>query len=234
MESEVRLLEAHEGARIGCKFAFALTVQDLYQSIKTKLLSGNDGSCIKAATDDVIVVLKADVTDEKALYHKVREVCTHLNKGALQIGLSFTNDKAQILLPKDWHPIPDLLPPGVVVRSNTFADLAFRGMEVVGTAVGSSDFCQAFVSKTLSRMLTESKSLLQLHPQCATKLLKDCVCAAPAYLAQVCHPDITKEQLSKFDDRVWKLWVQVLGRTWVLPSIYGEGSYESISTISFE
>jgi len=69
MESEVRLLKAREGARIGCKlssFAFALTVQDLYQSIKTELLRGDDGSCIKAATDDVIVVLKADATDEKA------------------------------------------------------------------------------------------------------------------------------------------------------------------------
>ena len=52
---------------------------------------------------------------------------------------------------------------------------------------------------------------MKLHPQCATKLLKDCVCAAPAYLAQVCHPSITKEHLLHFDDRVWELWLQILG-----------------------
>src|SRR5688572_23646403 len=45
-----------------------------------------------------------------------------------------------------------------------------------------------------------SEALAQLHPQCATKLLKDCVCTAPAYLAQVCHPSITKA-----------LWLQILG-----------------------
>ncbi len=60
-------------------------------------------------------------------------------------------------------------------------------------------------------MLRESETLASLHPQCATKLLKDCVCAAPAYLAQVCHPSITKEHLTYFDDRVWELWLQILG-----------------------
>ena len=40
MDSEVRLLKAHEGARIGCKlssFGFALTVQDLYETIAKRL-----------------------------------------------------------------------------------------------------------------------------------------------------------------------------------------------------
>ena len=50
-----------------------------------------------------------------------------------------------------------------------------------------------------------------MHPQCATKLLKDCVCAAPAYLAQACHPSITKEHLLHFDDCVWELWLKILG-----------------------
>jgi hypothetical protein len=175
MESEVRLLKANEGARIGCKlssFAFALTVQDLYESIKTSLLTSNDGSCIKAATDDVIVVLRADPADEKALYRKVNETCIHLEKGAAQVGLSFTNDKAQLLLPKDWHPIASLLPAELVIRSNTFADPKLRGLEIVGTAVGSPDYCEAFVSKTLNRMLVESESLLQLPPQCATQGLR--------------------------------------------------------------
>ena len=84
-------------------------------------------------------------------------------------------------------------------------------MEIVGAPVGAPEFCTAFVEKTLKRMLRESETLVKLHPECATKILKDCVCAAPAYLAQVCHPSITKEHLLHFDDRVWDLWLQILG-----------------------
>ena len=101
--------------------------------------------------------------------------------------------------------------PGLVLRSNTFADPSLQGMEIVGAPVGSVDFCSGFVAKTLKDMLSASQSLLQLHPQCATKLLKDCVCAAPAYLAQVCHPSITKEHLLRFDDNIWNLWLNILG-----------------------
>jgi hypothetical protein len=71
VEDEVKLLESHEGARIGCKlssFAFALTVQDLYQDISAMLSRRRDGSCIKAATDDVLIILKADRSNERALY----------------------------------------------------------------------------------------------------------------------------------------------------------------------
>jgi hypothetical protein len=50
-----------------------------------------------------------------------------------------------------------------------------------------------------------------LHPQCATKLLKECVCAAPAYLAQVCHPNFTKEFFEVFDEKVWQIFLEVLG-----------------------
>ena len=60
-------------------------------------------------------------------------------------------------------------------------------------------------------MLRESESLIQLHPQCATKLIRDCVCAAPSYISQVCHPSVTKEHLLHFDDCVWELWLKVLG-----------------------
>ena len=59
MKGEIKLLTASEGARIGCKlssFAFALTVQDLYESVRSTASRAGGGSCIKAATDDVIVV----------------------------------------------------------------------------------------------------------------------------------------------------------------------------------
>ncbi len=216
MESEIRLLTANEGARIGCKlssFAFALTVQDFYENIRARTLQARDGSCIKAATDDIVVVLKADAADEKALYSKVKEVLTVLHTDSQKVGLSFANDKAQFLLPKGWTPIPDLLPAGVSVFSTTSADPKLQGMEIVGAPVGSDAFCRLFVEKTLDRMLRESEALVKLHPQCATKLLKDCVCAAPAYLAQVCHPSISKQHLQKFDDHVWKLWLSILGGT---------------------
>ena len=110
IEGEIRLLTASEGARIGCKlssFAFALTVQDFYENIRAKALQLKDGSCIKAATDDIVVVLKADASDEKALYSKAKEVLSVLHKGSQAVGLSFANDKAQFLLPMGWVPVPD-------------------------------------------------------------------------------------------------------------------------------
>ena len=214
LESEVRLLCAGEGARIGCKlssFAFALTVKDLYARIRSSASRAGGGSCIKAAIDDIVVALKPAPEDEKLLYYHVNEICTILDKESPKVGLSFSNDKAQILLPKNWIPKPELLPPGILILSNTAEDPKLRGMEIVGAPVGAPEFCSTFVSKTLTRMLQESESLVNLHPQCATKLLKDCVCAAPAYLAQVCHPSITKQHLTYFDDRVWELWLQILG-----------------------
>ena len=86
-----------------------------------------------------------------------------------------------------------------------------RGMEIVGAPVGAPAFCEDFVKRTLEFMLRQSEELLKLHPQCATKILKDCVSAAPAYLAQVCHPAVTKEYMGNFDKRVWDLWVNVIG-----------------------
>ncbi len=82
MESEIRLLPEGEGARIGCKLsscAFALTVQDVYENIRARTLQVKDGSCIKAATDDIEVPLEANASDEKALYSKVKEVSTVLH-----------------------------------------------------------------------------------------------------------------------------------------------------------
>jgi len=57
MDGDVQLLEASEGARMGCKlssFAFALTVQDVYEDIDSAL--GKDGSCMKAATDCILML----------------------------------------------------------------------------------------------------------------------------------------------------------------------------------
>jgi hypothetical protein len=211
----VRLLHAAEGARIGCKlssFAFALTVQDMYESISGVIARFKDGSCIKTATDDVVVVLRAN--EEKELSAKVNTVCKLLVEGGAKVGLSFSNDKALLLLPKDMSlSCADIFPPGIALRSNTFEESKLRGIEIVGAPIGSPDFCAAFVRKTLAKMLHQSESLLKLHPQSATKLLRDCVSLAPSYLAQVCHPNLTKDHLVKFDDSVWNLWLRVIGGT---------------------
>jgi hypothetical protein len=130
MENGVKLLSATEGARIGCKlssFAFALTVQDLYESIKRSFLRARDGSCIKAVTDDVIIVLEADPSNQEALYAKVNDICADLKTGGAKVGLSFSNDKALLLLPKDWAPKPYPLLPDVALRSNMFENKSFKG-----------------------------------------------------------------------------------------------------------
>jgi hypothetical protein len=54
-----------------------------------------NGSCIKAATDDVIAVLK--VSTEEELCASVRNICGLMNDGAADVGLSFANHKALLL-----------------------------------------------------------------------------------------------------------------------------------------
>src|SRR3954471_9170985 len=98
-------------------------------------------------------------------------------KGAAEVGLSFDNHKALLLFPKNLAPTrPDLLPSSIGLRSNTFEDIKLRGMEVVGAPIGAAEFCSAFVNTTLDNMLQHSESLLKLHPQSASKFLRD-VCA---------------------------------------------------------
>src|SRR5436190_23372786 len=80
LNSDVRLVKSAEGARIGCRlgsFAFALTVQDLYETIQHALdesgIEGpaGDGSFIKAATDDCLITLRASPDDKPGVYHCV-------------------------------------------------------------------------------------------------------------------------------------------------------------------
>ena len=105
LEGEVLLLEAHDGARMG-SFGFGLTVQDPYEDVAASVARLANGSCIKTATDDVLVPIKVNRGDEKVLYSKVAEVRSILQKRGGDIGISFQNDKGQLLLPKDWEP-PD-------------------------------------------------------------------------------------------------------------------------------
>jgi hypothetical protein len=84
----------------------------------------------------------------------VREIHTLLNSEAQKVGLSFANDKNQILLPKDWEtPQAGFLPQGVKVLSNTFEDITKQGIEVVGSPVGSPGFCRWYIKKTISDYL---------------------------------------------------------------------------------
>ena len=87
-----------------------------------------DGSCIKAATDDIVIFLKAHPDREAELHAKITKVLEIVNEGARKVGLTFANDKAQVLMPKDWVPTGGVsLPAGLTVRSNTFADSSLRG-----------------------------------------------------------------------------------------------------------
>ena len=65
------------------------------------------------------MVLKADEKEEKLLYHQINQVLEVLDTESQKVGLSFINDKAQVLLPQNLVPKPELLPPGVVILSNT-------------------------------------------------------------------------------------------------------------------
>ena len=128
-----------------------------------------------------------------------------------RVGLSFDNDKAQLLIPKGWDLPENEALPGLQIRSDTLPEIRLQGIEIVGSPIGSSYFREQFVKDTLRDTLKKSADLTLLHAQSATKLLLNCVVPAPCYIAQVCHPDITKEPLTDFDDHIWKLWTQILG-----------------------
>lgn len=114
------------------------------------------------------------------------------------------------LLPQGWH-LDDVDLPGLRVVCDTDAAVDRQGIEVVGIPLGSTRFCTAFVNETLDSMVRNCESLTQLHPQCATKLLRESVCTAPSYIAQVCPPSVTGAALKDFDDRIWNVWLRILG-----------------------
>ena len=217
----IKVVKIEEGCRMGCKlssFGFSLTVQDAYLNVKeqlerTALDKSTDHSFLKAATDDVIIVIKSDPANPAALYKRVRGLCTKLNLEAERVGLSFDNDKAQLLLPQGWSAPADplALPTRLDVKFDTAAEVRGQGMEIVGSPIGSELFCKNFIRTTLKSMVQHNKDLAQVHPQAASKLLLKCVSTAPGYLTQVCHPSMTKEPLKVFDKELWKLWTCILG-----------------------
>ena len=103
----VKVINIEEGCRMGCKlssFGFAITTQDTYESVEEhiKLTGTPEKSFIKAATDDVIMVIKADEVHKEAFYKRVRGLCQKLDIEADKVGLTFNNYKAQLLLPSGW------------------------------------------------------------------------------------------------------------------------------------
>ena len=113
-----------------------------------------------------------------------------------------------------------MVPPGLRVLSNRFEDVASQGMEVVGSPVGSMDFQQRFVDSTLEGYLTSRLDLLKLHPQCAVRLLLQCVSACPTFVSQVVHPDVTKGPLTTsttvFGPYSWGSWEILVGISWTV------------------
>jgi hypothetical protein len=219
----VKVVKIEEGCRMGCKlssFGFDLTVHDAYLGVKEQLErtatdKSTDHSFLKAATDDVLIAIKADPANPMSLYKRVRGLCIKLDFEAERVGLSFENDKATLLLPPGWAPPDDrtqLPPPGLLeIRSDTIEDVHSQGMEVVGCPIGSVRYCKNFVQNNLKSMLRNTDDLVQIHPQAASKIILNCVAPAPAYLSQVCHPQVTNKSLFRFDQALWRLWVSMLG-----------------------
>jgi len=223
LDNAVRLVRAQEGARMGCKlssFAFGLTTQDHYEATYSFLTHGgreSDGSCMKAATDDVVVIVKATkilANSEEIFYRRIGKIRTVLNSAEEKLGLTFLTDKEELLLPRDWTLREEFLPAGLrkeSVRSNTFEDTKLQGMEIVGAPVGSVAFCKKYVKNAVKKIIAESNTLADLHPQCATKLLKECICAQSAFLNQVCHPNTTIRAMTALDEHVWSLMQKIVG-----------------------
>ena len=111
------------------------------------------------------------------LYSRIRAIDTTLGNEAAKVGLSFENDKAQLLFPKGWLPPEDrsLLPHSLDFRSDVLEDITKQGMEVVGCPVGSKAFCTSFVRKKTTTIMTQAKDLTLLNPQVAKRLLLKCV-----------------------------------------------------------
>jgi len=216
----VKCVKIQEGCRMGCalsSFGFDLPVQDPYLAIKEQLehtaADKTDYSFIKSAkTDDVLLVLKADPANPNALYSRIRGLDKKLDMEATKVGLSFRNDKGQVLLPPGWAPPDDtsLLTP-LDIRSDVIEDVHKQGMEIVGCPVGSPAFCKNFVRRTLTSIIDHTDNLTLLHPQAASKLLMKCVAPAPGYLSQTCHASVTNQHFKRFDKAIWDLWVSILG-----------------------
>jgi len=155
----------------GVSFGFDLTVQDVYLGIKEQLEhtasdKSTDHSFVKAATDDVIIVVKADPSNPTALYKRIRGLCVKLDLEAQKVGLSFENDKSMLLLPPGWAPPDDrsLLPTLLEVRSDTIDDINKQGMEIVGCAIGSAKYCEN-LNRCTHRPLQNCFSTAWLQPQ---------------------------------------------------------------------
>jgi hypothetical protein len=220
---DVQVVTIEDGCRMGCKlssFGFDLTVHDAYLGVQeqlehTALDKTTDHSFVKGATDDVVIVIKADPANPTDLYKRVRALSLKLDLEAEKVGLSFENEKSTLLLPSGWPPPEDrkLLPALLDIRSDVLEDVHKQGMEIVGCPIGSARFCKNFVEKTLNSMLKDKDDLAQLHPQAASKLLLKCVAPAPAYIAQTCHYFVTRSIFARFDRAIWKTWVNILGGT---------------------
>ena len=50
----------------------------------------------------MVIAIKAQKSKPEALYRRVRGVCAKLEMEAKEIGLTFDNDKKQLLLPPGW------------------------------------------------------------------------------------------------------------------------------------
>jgi hypothetical protein len=181
----VKVVKIEEGCRMGCRlssFGFDVTVHDAYLGLKEQLErtttdKSNDHSFVKGATDDVVIAIKADPTNPTTFYKRVRSLCVKLDWEAEKVGLSFENDKGTLLLPPGWPPPDDRtqLSAMLDVRSDVSADVHAQGMEIVGCPVGSERFCKNFVKNNLKAMLKNTDELTQLHPQAASKIVRECL-----------------------------------------------------------
>jgi hypothetical protein len=76
------------------------------------------------------------------------------------------------------------------------------GAKHLGCPVGSVEFQKEFVAAKVVSMMPSRAAMRLLRPTTAWCLLSLCVNRRPAYLASVCHPDVTMAALKDFDHAV--------------------------------
>jgi len=224
----LRVAWNEEGTRIGCKFGswgFGITIQDLYEEVQRILDSSSvlpdgspDHSFIKAATDDAVVLIRADPDKRDALFERVTLVNGVMKKEAELIGLQYPSvpdtAKSVLLLPRGWEPPAEgAVPSNLAVVSDMDPDFTRQGIVIAGAPIGSADFQRHFAAEKFASYMKVFSSLPDLNAQIASNLLRNSICLAPAYLTQLCPPSITNDFCEAFDAKAFETLIRCIGGT---------------------
>ena len=199
-----------QGVRMGCSFGsfgFDLCIHPVLRGISDLPSEAErpDKVVLRALTDDFPMAipppLSSSPQDVRDFYSRI----LNLFKGASDLlhrhtGGSFNILKCSLLLHTDHPPIPSDMPdfPFETVRD---------GIILAGAPVGTDAFIHRHFDKELSDFASKSAKLAQLHPQLATRILKDSLIPAYQYLFQLTPPALVQEHARQFDQTVEELMI---------------------------